>query len=89
MKTILIFGASGNVGLYLVDYLREHLNPQEYRLAAIGRKNIAFFRKNDIDFFKVDIQRPEDFSVLPVNDVYAVMHKMNFKARLSTSIPMS
>lgn len=77
MKTILVFGASGNVGLYLLDYLKEHLNLQEYRLAAVGRKNIPFFSKNDIDFFKVDIQRVEDFSILPVNDVYAVVHLAN------------
>lgn len=77
MKTILVFGASGNVGLYLVDYLREHLDLQEYRLAAVGRKNIPFFSKYDIDFFQVDIQRAEDFNVLPVNDVYAVIHLAN------------
>ena len=77
MKTILIFGASGNIGLYLLDYLSDHLDLLEYRLCAVGRKNNPIFGKYNIDFYPVDIQNQKDFKILPTKDIYAVIHLAN------------
>ena len=77
MKKILIFGASGNIGLYLIEYLKAHLDQQEYQLVAVGRKSIPFFHKNGIDFCQLDIQSKEGFNALPSNDVWAVIHLAN------------
>ena len=37
MKKIVIFGATGNIGMYLVDYLKDHLNC-DYEIIAVGRQ---------------------------------------------------
>ena len=77
MKKILVFGAYGSIGLYLVEYLRDHLNPQEYQIVAAGRRDTSFFSKYNIDYFQVDVQNRIDFNKLPSNDVYAVIHLAN------------
>ena len=88
MKTILIFGASGNVGLYLVYYLINHLNSQEFHLCAVGRRNLSYFKENNIDFFQLDIQNKDGFNALPSKDVYAVIHLANMlPARMEKDNP--
>ena len=32
MKKIIIFGATGNVGSYVLKYAREYFNPEEYEV---------------------------------------------------------
>lgn len=73
MKNIVIFGATGNIGAYFVDYCAEHLNKNEYRIIAAGRKDTKFFDKYRIDYLQIDIRNPEDFKKLP-DDVYAIVH---------------
>ena len=54
MKKIIVFGATGNIGAYLVDYLNSKLNRIEYKVIAVGRKKTNFFEKNNstiISFF--------------------------------------
>ena len=41
MKKIIIFGGYGNTGKYLIDYLYDNINNNEYELIAIGRREFS------------------------------------------------
>ncbi len=73
MKKIVIFGATGNTGVYLIDYLKQFAT--DYEIIAVGRRNDSkieeFF---GVKYFSVDISKAEDFEQLPKDDVYAVVH---------------
>ena len=48
MKKIIICGATGNVGSYVLKYAREYFNPEEYEVIASGRRRTDFFEKQGI-----------------------------------------
>lgn len=73
MKKIIIFGATGNTGSYLLEYALNFFDKKEYQIIASGRRDTDFFRKRGIEYYAVDITKPEDFKKLPSEDVYAVM----------------
>jgi len=73
MKKVVIFGASGNVGSYLVKYASEYLSNSEYEVIASGRRDTNVFEQFGVKYFNVDITKPEDFNKLPTEDVHAVM----------------
>ncbi|MGL4876032.1 MAG: NAD-dependent epimerase/dehydratase family protein, partial [Clostridium sp.] len=71
MKKIIIFGATGNTGAYLTEYLVEKL--KNFEIIAVGRKETKFFTlKYNIKYFSVDIRKKEEFEKLPIEDIYAV-----------------
>lgn len=76
-KTIVIFGATGTLGLYLVDYLVEHL-PSSYQIIATGRKSeVDFFEityPGRVCYKQVEISNSQSFDLLPQDDIYAVVH---------------
>jgi UDP-glucose 4-epimerase len=72
-KKIIIFGATGNLGSYLLEYALKHFDKKEYHVIASGRRETDFFKKRDIEYYSVDITRKDDFSVLPKDDICAVM----------------
>lgn len=74
MKKIIIFGATGNVGSYVLKYAREYFDPQKYEVIASGRRKTDFFTKRGIPYYSVDISKHEDFKVLPQDDIYAVIY---------------
>lgn len=74
MKKIIIFGATGNTGMYFADYCAQHLNQSEYEIIAVGRKNTTWFGENDITYIQVDVSQEEDFKKLPQEDVHAVVN---------------
>lgn len=74
MKKIVLFGATGNTGMYFADYCSQHLDKKEYELVAVGRKETDWFANNAIDYRQVDIRRQEDFHKLPQEDVFAVVN---------------
>lgn len=74
MRKIVVFGATGNVGVYLTDYFKSNLDPVEYEVIAVGRKNTDHFEKNGIKYIQVDITKAEDFDKLPTDDIYAVVN---------------
>lgn len=74
MKKILIFGATGNIGAYLTDYLNSKLNHDEYEVIAIGRMDTKFFLNLGIQYLRLDVNKAEDFQKLPTDDVYAVIN---------------
>lgn len=73
MKKIILFGATGNVGSYVLRYATEFFPSTEYQLIASGRRNTRFFERMGIPYYAVDISKEEDFAVLPTEDVYAVI----------------
>lgn len=74
MKKIIIYGATGNTGMYFVDYCAQHLNQSEYEIIAVGRKNTTWFEENGITYIQVDVSKEEDFQKLPQKDVHAVVN---------------
>lgn len=72
-KKIIIFGATGNVGSYLVDYALNYFDCEKYEIIASGRRKTDFFTKRGIEYYPVDITNELDFEKLPVQNVYAVM----------------
>ncbi len=79
MKKIVLFGATGNVGSYVLKYALSFFPPEEYEIIASGRRKTDFFTKRGIQYCAVDITKKEDFDLLP-QDVYAVIY-------LSAQIP--
>lgn len=74
MKKIIVFGATGNIGAYFVDYLYTHIDKLKYQIIAVGRKNTNFYKALGVDYFKIDINKEEDFEQLPKEDVYAIVN---------------
>ena len=72
-KKILILGATGNTGSFLVDYALHYFNAEEYEIIASGRRKTSFFKEKGIEYYPVDITIENDFSILPQEGVYAVM----------------
>lgn len=74
MKKVIVFGATGHLGAYTVDYLKENLDKNRYEIIAVGRKTTNFFSEQGIEYYQVDVTKKEDFLSLPTNDVYAVIN---------------
>ena len=73
MKKIIVFGASGDTGKYFIDYITKNYCGSEYEIVATGLRETDYFEKNNIEYYKVDITKKEEFSKLPKEDVYAVV----------------
>ncbi|MCK9627022.1 MAG: NAD(P)-dependent oxidoreductase [Bacteroidales bacterium] len=71
MKKILILGASGAIGKYLVDYFYE--KKQEFNISLItGDIKECNFVEQRSDFFHLDVSKNGSFEQLP-KDIYAVI----------------
>lgn len=77
MRKILIFGASGDIGKYFVDYLKSHLNLDEFEILASGTRETNYFEKIGVTYFRVDISDKKAFSILP-QEIYAVVDLAGF-----------
>ena len=73
MKKIVVFGATGYIGVYLIDYLKKNLS-NEYEVVAVGRKDLSFFSDKGIKTVNVDICCSDDFEKLPRDNVYAIVN---------------
>lgn len=74
MRKVVVFGATGNIGIYFVDYCKNHLNLDEYEIIAVGRKKTDYFKKNNIEYIQCDITNKDNFSILPNDDIYAIVN---------------
>lgn len=74
MKKIIVFGATGNIGVYLTDYLSEYIKREEYEIIAVGRRKTEFFDKYGIKYISLDIEDKGAFERLPSENVYAAVH---------------
>lgn len=73
-RKIVIFGASGNLGVYYIDYLMENLDLSKYDIIATGTKEkYPYENFKNIEYYRVDITKKQDFEILPKENVYAVV----------------
>lgn len=73
-QKILILGATGNVGSYVWKYALDFFDKNKYEIIAVGRRRTDFFAKQNKQYYSVDLSKAEDFSVLPQENVYAVVY---------------
>ncbi|MDD3268867.1 MAG: NAD(P)-dependent oxidoreductase [Syntrophomonadaceae bacterium] len=68
---IIVLGASGFIGTYLVDELLD----QGYELTITGRNMdaLAYFQEHNIPMLNVDISKADDLNKLPTDDIEAVV----------------
>lgn len=71
MKKLLILGANGDIGKYLVDYLSCQVK-EPFEIIASGRSNADFSKYDNVEYIRIDITNPKDFDRLP-SDIYAVI----------------
>lgn len=71
-KKIVIFGATGLVGAYTAMAMKE----SGYDVIAVGKRKSDnnFFAENGMIYYSVDIQKKNDFDILPENNVFAILH---------------
>lgn len=72
MEKIVIFGATGTVGVYTALQLKN----DGYEVIAVGRRKSdnGFFADYGIPYYPVDVSKKECFDVLPKEDVSCVIH---------------
>ncbi len=74
-KSIVIFGATGTLGLYFVDHLANTLDSAEWRVVATGRSDLEWFsRYENVEYVNVDIVDESTFSALPQENVFGIVH---------------
>ena len=73
MKKIILFGATGNVGSYMVKYMADYFRGTGYQVVASGRRETKVFDSFGVPYVSVDITNEEDFQKLPQEDVFAVV----------------
>ena len=61
MQNIIVFGATGNSGRYIVEKLVKDGN----NIIAVGRSNLKHFSKIGVDYFRGDIQDKDFLNSLP------------------------
>lgn len=74
MKKIVVFGATGNIGAYFVDYCKNRFDAKNYEVIAVGRKKTSFFDSLGVKYYQVDIRDESAFENLPKEDIYAVVN---------------
>ena len=74
MKKIIVFGASGDIGRYFVEYFLEKYIGGQYEIIAVGTRETDFFRAMGVTYVQLDITCKDEFGKLPSSDVYAVVH---------------
>ena len=72
-KKIIVLGATGNTGVYLVDYMLHNLNLEDYEIIAAGRRKTDFFDRWNVKYYSVNIADFDSLNQLPKEDVYCVV----------------
>lgn len=72
MKNIIVFGASGDTGVYFVKYFLENNSRKDYNIVAVGTRKTNQFTNLGVPYYQVDITKKDEFKKLP-EDVYAVV----------------
>lgn len=87
MKKIIIFGATGNIGVYLTDYLLEKYS-NEFEIVAVGHRKTHFFDDRGVKYISIDIRNKDDFNLLPTDNVFSAVHLANMlPARMADDNP--
>ena len=72
MKKVIVFGATGETGVYVVEWLKNNLG-KEYEIFAVGRRRTDYFETIGVNYYIVDMQNEEDFAKLPSEEVFAIV----------------
>ncbi len=72
-EKIIVIGSSGNLGMYMIDYLLNNLDFNKYDIIATGTKKEYPFEFYNGEYIQLDITNPEDFNKLPKENVKAVI----------------
>ena len=70
MKTIAVFGASGNSGRYIVENLAIGGN----KVIAVGRTKNNYFSKYDVEYYSGDIRNEDFINALPKTNIDSVIN---------------
>lgn len=72
MKTIVVFGATGNLGAYICVKLKS----DGYQVIAVGgrKDDHGFFASKGMKYYSVNIKDLQEFDKIEVGEVYAVAH---------------
>lgn len=72
MKRVVVFGATGNLGVRIACHLQEI----GYDIIAVGHRKSdnGFFADKGIPYYSVDISSASDFEILPKENIFAVVH---------------
>lgn len=73
-KKILVFGSTGTTGVYVTDYLFNHLDNSQFEVIAVSRRDTDYFSKKGIKYYRCNVENPEDFNNLPSDGVFAIVH---------------
>ena len=68
---IIVFGASGNVGQYLIEYLKTKI-PAE-NIIAVDIVESEVLKYHQVPFIQIDINNPQDFEKLPHENIDAIV----------------
>ena len=74
MQKIIVFGATGNIGAYFVDYCINYIDKSQYEIIAVGKRQTGYYTNRNIKYIQVDIRNDLDFNNLPQDDVYAIIN---------------
>lgn len=72
-ESIIVFGATGKIGTYLIDYIKKHSN-DEFRVLAVGKRENGPSFLGDIEYCSMDIADEESFNRLPEDGVFAIIN---------------
>ena len=72
MKTVGVFGATGNLGAYVSVKLKA----EGYNVIAVGgrQSDNGFFASKGMEYYSVNIKNYEDFQKIKVDDIDTVCH---------------
>lgn len=72
MKTVVVFGATGNLGANI----SMHLHKLGYNVIPVGHRkdDNGFFKDYGMQYHSVNIENEDDFKQLPQENIYAVLH---------------
>lgn len=72
MDKIIVFGATGSLGVYTTTILKQH----GFDVIAVGRRDNdnGFFKEHDIEYINLDISNDKSFKKLPESDIFGVIH---------------
>ncbi len=75
MKKIIVFGATGNTGKYLIEYLKENLNFKEYYIVAVSRHIHDNLKStNKVNYVSADISKKNTLKKLDDTNIFAVIN---------------
>lgn len=75
MKKIVVFGATGNTGKYLIEYLKENLDFKKFSIVAVSRHVDESSKSiNNVSYVRADISKKATLKKLDDVNIFAVIN---------------